>query len=378
VTSSSEDLTELDPRDPAEYTRRLREARSRTKDAGLTALLISPGTDLFYLTGYAALPLERLTCLLIQPGHAPVVLVPALEHNAALASPLAHLEIEIIPWQETQDPYAIIAERVSSGVLGLENQMWAEKVLAFLTAIPGSQLSLAGPVIQPMRSVKSAAEIQALQRAGAAIDAVHHQVPGFLKVGRTEREVGADISAAISVEHAGVDFVIVASGPNGASPHHQLSDRVIQAGEPIVVDIGGTMSDGYCSDCTRVYCIGEPPAYFADAYGILEAAQRNAVRSVRPGITASELDSAARDVLRDAELGEQFIHRTGHGIGLDTHEEPYIVQGNDQPIVAGNVFSIEPGVYFDGRYGARLEDIVVCASDGPIVLNNAPHGLTIV
>ena len=367
-----------DPREPAEFQRRLNQAQANCAVAGFAALLISPSADLVYLTGYAAIPLERLTCLVIQPGQPAILLVPHLEQSAALAAPVAALDVEILPWEETQDPYALIAQRIPSGRLGFDNHMWAEKIIAFLAAIPGAQPGLAGAVIGPMRELKSAAEVAALQRAGAAIDAVHRQVPDFVGEGRTEREVAADIAAAITVEHETVDFVIVASGPNGASPHHAVSDRVIQAGEPIVVDIGGTMPDGYCSDCTRVYCIGEPPADYTDAYGVLEAAQRNAVRSVKPGVTGEDLDAAARSVLADAGLGEYFIHRTGHGIGLDSHEEPYIVAGNREPIVAGNVFSIEPGLYFPDKYGARIEDIVVCEADGPVALNQTPHGITVV
>ena len=366
------------PRDPAEYRRRLDQAQAACADADMAALLISPSADLVYLTGYAAIPLERLTCLVIQPSQAPFLVVPALEQPAALAAPVKELGIQVLPWEETQDPYSLIAQRIPSGRLGFDNHMWAEKVIAFLDAVPDSQPALAGDVIGPMRRIKSDAEISALKRAGAAIDAVHRQVPHFLRPGRTEREVAADIAQAISEEHETVDFVIVASGPNGASPHHAVSDRVISAGEPIVVDIGGTMPDGYCSDCTRVYCLGQPPAEYADAYGVLEAAQRNAVRSVAPGITGEALDAAARSVLDDAGLGSYFVHRTGHGIGLDSHEEPYIVSGNQEPLVVGNVFSIEPGLYFPDQYGARIEDIVVCESDGPVALNQVPHGITVV
>jgi len=208
---------------------------------------------------------------------------------------------------------------------------------------------------------------------------VHANVPQWLRAGRTEREVGGDIADAILAEgHAQVDFVIVGSGPHGASPHHELSDRVIAAGDPVVVDIGGTMPDGYCSDSTRTYCVGPPPADFADAYRVLQSAQAQAVAHVAPGVAAESVDAMARQVLAAGGLAERFIHRIGHGIGLETHEEPYLVEGNAEPLDVGMTFSVEPGVYFAGRYGARIEDIVVVTADGVRSLNERPRELVVV
>lgn len=226
---------------------------------------------------------------------------------------------------------------------------------------------------------KSPAEVAALVRAGEAIDAVHAQVAGFLRPGRTEREVGADIADAIlGVGHASVDFVIVASGPNGASPHHELSERVIQTGDTVVVDIGGTMPDGYCSDSTRMYSLGEPSAHARAEFEVLRLAQAAAVDCVRPGITCESVDQVARDYLAQADLAQFFIHRTGHGIGLETHEEPYIVAGNTRVLEPGMAFSVEPGVYRAGSHGARIEDIVVCTEDGVLRCNTRPHELVVV
>ena len=195
--------------------------------------------------------------------------------------------------------------------------------------------------------------------------------------GRTEAEVGADIAAAIVEEgHVQADFVIVGSGPNGASPHHELSSRTVQAGDVVVVDIGGETATGYRSDCTRTYVVGgSPDADVAEWYGVLQAAQQAATVAVCPGVTAEKIDAAARQVIADAGWGEHFIHRTGHGIGLDTHETPYIVTGNDLPLVAGMAFSVEPGIYLAGRCGARIEDIVVCTQDGARTLNDGPREL---
>jgi Xaa-Pro aminopeptidase len=244
--------------------------------------------------------------------------------------------------------------------------------------MPGVEQRRGGPVLRELRMRKTASEVAALRAAGAAIDRVHAQVHEWLKPGRTEAEVGRDIAAAITASgHARVDFVIVAGGPNGASPHHEVSDRVIGPGELVVVDIGGTMPSGYCSDSTRTYAVGEPAPDVLEAYEALQAAQDAACVWARPGVTCASVDAAARDVLDAAGLGELFVHRTGHGIGLETHEEPYIVAGNELPLEPGMAFSIEPGVYSEGRFGARIEDIVVCTSDGVERLNLRPRELVV-
>jgi Xaa-Pro aminopeptidase len=225
--------------------------------------------------------------------------------------------------------------------------------------------------------VKTAAEVEELAAAGAAIDRVHARMGEWLRVGRSEAHVGTDIAAAILAEgHVAVDFTIVGSGPNGASPHHELSDRTIEAGDLVVVDIGGMTATGYRSDCTRTYVVGgSPDPSVAEWYGVLQAAQEAATAAVRPGVTAEDVDAAARRVIDDAGWGEHFIHRTGHGIGLDTHEAPYIVAGNDLPLQPGMAFSVEPGIYLAGRCGARIEDIVVCTEDGVRILDNGPREL---
>ena len=226
---------------------------------------------------------------------------------------------------------------------------------------------------------KDAAEIASLRDAGAAIDRVHARVHEWLRPGRTEAEVGADIAAAIVEEgHVRADFVIVGSGPNGASPHHDVSDRVIEQGDVVVVDIGGPLPAGYNSDSTRTYAVGEPrDADVAETYAVLQRAQAAAVAAVKPGVTAEAVDAAARDVIAEAGFGEYFIHRTGHGIGLDVHEEPYIIAGNTLPLEPGMAFSVEPGIYQPGRWGARIEDIVIVTENGVESVNNQPHELVV-
>ncbi|MGH6655116.1 MAG: M24 family metallopeptidase [Actinocrinis sp.] len=351
---------------------RLDAARAATADAGLGALLVSPGADLRYLTGYDALPLERLTCLVLPADGEPFLLVPKLEKPAALASPAGGLGIEITAWDETDDPYALAAGRLPSGLksVGVDNHMWAEKLMAFQRAMPGARHDLAGSVLSALRMRKTPQEADALRRAAVAIDRVHARTGEWLRPGRTERAVGRDIADAIVAEgHQRVDFVIVGSGPNGASPHHDLSDRVIEHGDPVVVDIGGTTDDGYCSDSTRVYTVGEPPAEFKRLYEVLLRAQVAQTGAVRPGVTAEALDAVGRDIIAEAGYGDLFIHRTGHGIGLEGHEEPYIIAGNPLPLEPGMAFSIEPGIYVDGRFGARIEDIVLCTEHGGERLN---------
>ncbi len=364
----------------ADLAARLERARRAARATEVDALLITPGPDLRYLVGYDAIPLERLTCLVVPAEGDSRIVVPGLEKPAALASPIAELGIDVLTWGETDDPYALVASLLPEhSRVALDNHMWAEKVLRLRAAMPGSEQLLAGAVLRELRIRKSPEEVEALRRAGAAIDRVHARVPEWLRAGRTEREVGRDIADAIVAEgHVRVDFVIVASGPNGASPHHELSDRVIEAGDPVVVDIGGTMPDGYCSDETRTYSVGQPPAEFADYYAVLLEAQLAACAHVRPGVTAESVDAAARDVIAGAGYGERFVHRTGHGIGLETHEEPYIVSGNAEPLEPGMAFSIEPGIYLPGRHGARIEDIVVCGETEGERLNLQPRELVVV
>lgn len=358
---------------------RLARVQDAVRARGLDVLLLTPGADLRYVTGYDAKQLERLTCLTIPAAGEPFLLVPALELKAAQASPAAGLSMDMVPWGETTDPFTIIGDRLGSPrSIALSDRMWALHVLAFAAAFPDATQSLASAILSPLRMRKTAAEVNALKEAGKAIDRVHANVPNWLAAGVTERQVGAKIAEAIIAEgNVSVDFVIVGSGPNAASPHHEVSDRVIENGDVVVVDIGGTMPSGYCSDCTRVYAVGEPPEDFTAYYDVLRRAQEAATVSVRPGVTAESVDRTARDIIAGAGYGEWFIHRTGHGIGLESHEDPYIVEGNTIPLAPGMAFSIEPGIY-PGPHGARIEDIVVCTETGYQRMNSIPRDLVIV
>ncbi len=364
--------------DAASLRARLDRARAAAAAADTDALLIAPGSDLRYLIGQAGGSFERLTTLVIPADGTPVLVVPKLEAPGYADVPADELGIELLTWVDGVDAYALVADRLGKpGRVAVSDFTPALHVLAFRGALGEAEQTLAGPIVRELRMRKDTAEIEALRQAGAAIDRVHARVGEWLRAGRTEAEVGADIAAAIVEEgHVNADFVIVGSGPNGASPHHDVSDRVIERGDVVVVDIGGPIPEGYNSDSTRTYTIGEPrDADVAETYAVLQRAQRAAVEAVRPGVTAEQIDAAARDVIDEAGFGEFFIHRTGHGIGLDVHEEPYIIKGNALPLEPGMAFSVEPGIYQPGRWGARLEDIVVVTGDGVESVNQRPHEL---
>ncbi|MEV6919042.1 Xaa-Pro peptidase family protein [Amycolatopsis sp. NPDC051106] len=366
--------------DAAALRARLDRARSAAAAADTDALLIAPGSDLRYLIGQAGGSFERLTTLVVPADGTPALVVPKLEAPGYADVPTDELGVELLTWVDGDDPYALVADRLGKpGRVAVSDFTPALHVLALRAALGTAEQTLAGPVVRELRMRKDAAEIASLRDAGAAIDRVHARVAEWLRPGRTEAEVGADIAAAIVEEgHVQADFVIVGSGPNGASPHHDVSDRVIEKGDVVVVDIGGPLPAGYNSDSTRTYAVGTPrDADVADTYAVLQRAQAAAVAAVKPGITAEAVDAAARDVIAEAGFGEYFIHRTGHGIGLDVHEEPYIIAGNALPLEPGMAFSVEPGIYQPGRWGARIEDIVIVTADGVESVNNQPHELVV-
>jgi Xaa-Pro aminopeptidase len=341
---------------------------------GHDLLVIGPSADLRWLIGYHALALERLTLLLVPADGEPTLVTPRLETPRAIEQG-ADAHARIVDWDETDDPIALVGQLAGPvGSVAVQDRLWSSFTLALQGCLAAERWVPGSDVLTPLRIVKDAAEIDALHAAGRAIDRVHAQIPAWLRAGRTEREVGRDITEAILNEHDEVNFVIVAGGPNGASPHHDTGDRVLQTGDAVVVDIGGT-KDGYCSDVTRNYVIGTPDPAYAELHAVLEASQKAALDAVRPGVTAEAIDAAARDLLVDAGYGPQFLHRTGHGIGVQEHEEPWIVGGNTLPVQPGMAFSIEPGIYVEGVHGARIEDIVVVTDDGVALCNHQPRTL---
>jgi Xaa-Pro aminopeptidase len=347
-------------------------------EAGIDALLVGPGADLRYLVDHEAPPLERLT-LLILPADGPGTLVlPQLE--APLAEHAAE-HVELLPWGEVEDPVALVVDRLAAagadrGSLAVQDRLWTMFTLSLQAALPSAGWVPGSRVLGELRLRKGPDEIAALHAAGAAIDRVHARVPELLRPGRTEREVAADLDALIREEHDVTNFVIVGSGPNGASPHHEAGDRRLEAGDAVVVDIGGTLA-GYCSDMTRDYAVIHMPEGYERLHAVLEHAQQAAVEAVAPGVPAEQIDAVARRIIEDAGYGEQFIHRTGHGIGIEEHEEPWIVAGNRRPLEPGMAFSVEPGIYVPGRYGSRIEDIVVVTDDGVQRCNHRPREVVV-
>ena len=361
------------------YARRLAAAAAGAAHAGLAGLVVTPGYDLRYLIGSRAQTFERLTALVIPAAGAPVMVIPRLELASLRDSAAGDLGLTVQDWVDGENPGDLVALALGGHArVAVTDSMPALHLLPLAERL-GAVPVLGTDIMAGLRMIKDPAEIDALRTAGAAIDRVHARVPQFLAPGRTESQVAADITEAIVAEgHSEAAFVIVGSGPHGADPHHECSDRVLQAGDIVVVDIGGPVEPGYNSDSTRTYSLGEPTPEIVKQYAVLQRAQAAAVSAVRPGVTADQVDAAARDVLADAGLAEYFVHRTGHGIGLSVHEEPYIVAGNGLPLVEGMAFSIEPGIYLPGQWGARIEDIVIVTAEGALSVNNRPHDLTIV
>jgi Xaa-Pro aminopeptidase len=362
---------------------RLARVRASMAEQGVDVLLVSVGADLPWLTGYEAMPLERLTMLVLPVDEQATLVVPRLEAPRVRNRPEAFV---LRPWEESEDPVAIVASLVGGAPsLAIGDRTWARFVVDLQSALPGASWQKASDVTGPIRAVKDNAEVAVLRSAAQAADRVAAQLQGdqIPLVGRTEAEVSADIGRRLVDEgHQRVNFAIVAAGEEAASPHHDAGSRVIEGGEVVLCDFGGTYAGpdgvGYCSDITRCVSIGEPSAEVAAAYGVLHDAQQAAVAAAVVGTACEEVDAVARRVIAAAGHGDRFIHRTGHGIGVEEHEDPYVVAGNATPLQPGHVFSVEPGIYTPGAWGLRLEDIVVATAAGPEPLNRADHGLVVV
>jgi len=362
----------------ADHAARLRGAASRLAEAGGSALLVAPSPDLRYLIGYEPMPLERPTVLVIDGGGGVALVVPELERPLAAAAPAADL-LELVPWRDDVDPYTLIAAQVpGGGAVFVGDRIWGSHVLALQRAMPGAAWASAAPIVGAMRARKDAAELDALRRAAAAADAALGDLLSEPLTGRTERAVAATLGdLMIEHGHDTAEFTIVASGPNAASPHHEPTDRHIGAGDPIVIDFGGRV-DGYYSDTTRTVVVGEPPERLRTVHAVVAEAQRAATASVRPGVEIQTVNRVARAVIDAAGFGDRFIHRTGHGIGLEVHEPPYAATGDHTVLEPGMAFSVEPGIYLEGEFGVRIEDIVAVTDDGVESLNTTSRGLVVV
>jgi Xaa-Pro aminopeptidase len=387
------------------YADRLQRAQEALPAQDASAMLVGVGAELLWLTGYDAMPLERLTMLVFPAQRRATLVVPRLELAAAQASPAVTGElVDVATWEETEDPFALVAQllgesrsrpEIQMGALGgawgrlggllVSDRLWATFLLRLQSALPDAAFGLASSVLSPLRATKDAEEVELLRRAAHAADRTITAIAGGRLVGRSEAEVAHEIRERLVAEgHEEAAFWIVASGPNSASPHHHAGDRVICAGEPVVFDIGGRL-EGYGSDITRTVWVtgddaeaGRPDPEYRRLYDVLQRSQAAATAAVRPDVACEEIDAVARRIITDDGFGSNFIHRTGHGIGLEGHEDPYLVAGNEERLRPGHAFSVEPGIYLDGRFGARIEDIVVCGPDGPDILNQADRDLLVV
>ncbi|MER5540946.1 aminopeptidase P family protein [Streptomyces sp. NPDC002589] len=363
----------------ADYRARMERAARSAADAGLAGLLVAPGPDMVWLTGYTPTAVtERLTVLVLTPGHDPVLVVPTLEApDAEHATGASTLTLR--DWTDGKDPYAVTAALLDGrGRFGISDNTWAMHLLGFQRALPDTSYAALTDALPMLRAVKDAAELELLAAAGAAADATFEEIRKVPFAGRRESDIGHDLADLLRrFGHSQVDFTIVGSGPNGANPHHEVGDRVIEHGDMVVLDFGG-LKDGYGSDTTRTVHVGEPREEESRVHDIVREAQEAGFSAVRPGVACQEVDRAARAVITDAGYGAYFIHRTGHGIGVTTHEPPYMIEGEEQPLVPGMCFSVEPGIYLPGRFGVRIEDIVTVTEDGGRRLNNTTRDMVIV
>ncbi|MDX1468069.1 MAG: Xaa-Pro peptidase family protein [Acidimicrobiia bacterium] len=355
-----------------DYGARVQRLQQTMADRGVDAAVFSVGADLPYLTGYTATPTERLTVLVVPQDGTPTLVVPQLE--APRVEPGA---FTLTSWGETEDPVSLAASSVDTPrLVAAGDQMWSVFLLAFQKEWPNADWVSATELTKGLRIRKEPAEIDALRRAAHAVDRVMARIPSEVAfAGRTEREVSRQIAEMVLEEgHETAGFAIVGSGPNGASPHHEASDRVMEDGDLVVCDFGGSM-DGYQSDSTRTFSIGEPSEKQFEVHSVVAAANEAGRSAVGPGVPCQEVDRAARAVIEEAGYGESFIHRTGHGIGLEVHEHPYMVEGNELQLEEGMTFSVEPGIYLPGEFGIRIEDIVACGSEDGDTLNQSLRGL---
>ena len=362
-----------------DFAARMSRVVSSATEKGLAGVIVTPGPDLVWLTGYQPTAItERLTMLVLSQDKEPTLLVPILERPDAEAAEGAG-SVSLLDWEDGTNPYEVAEPLLrTDGEFGISDSAWAMHLLGLQGALPRSRYRSLTDCLPMMRAVKDDNELMRLAAAGSAADSTYGEIVQRRFAGRRETEVAADLADLLrEFGHEQVDFTVVGSGPNGANPHHEAGDRVIERGDAVVLDFGG-LRYGYGSDTTRTVCVGEPTPEIRDVHEIVRLAQQAGVDAVRPGVSCQEIDRAARKVISDAGYGEQFIHRTGHGIGVTTHEPPYMVEGEEQPLVPGMCFSVEPGIYLGGRFGVRIEDIVTVTADGGRRLNNTDHGLRVV
>lgn len=361
-----------------DYRARMTRAAEAAAAAGLAGVLVAPGPDLVHLTGYRPVATERLTVLVLSAGREPVLVVPTLEAPDA-AGAAAAPALTVRDWTDGKDPYAAVAPLLDArGRFAVSDNTWAMHLLGLQRELPAASYVSLTEALPMLRAVKDAHELARLEAAGAAADQAYGEILKARFAGRKETEVAADLAALLLASgHSQVDFTVVGSGPNGANPHHEAGERTIAEGDMVVLDFGG-LKDGYGSDTSRTVHVGEPSPAERHIHDVVREAQRAGIEAVRPGAACQDVDRAAREIIDEAGYGDLFIHRTGHGIGVTTHEPPYMIEGEEQPLVPGMCFSVEPGIYLPGRFGVRIEDIVTVTGDGARRFNTTPREMAIV
>ncbi len=355
---------------------RLTALQRRMQETSVDLAAIGPTANMGYLLGFTPHPDERV-CMLLVSRQAARIVVPSLNQEEVAA----HTDLELIGWADADGPQDALRRALtgwpSPHSLAVDGPMRADFLLHLQQAIPTAKTTPVDWLIAPLRQRKSSDEIAALARAAAQADRAMQAAMDACQPGVTEAAVAWATEAAFRQDGAeAVDFTLIASGPNGAYPHHHSGERRLQEGDAIIIDIGATL-EGYKSDITRMVYMGKPSTEFAKAYAAVLEANERARAAIQPGKTAGEIDAVARNLLESGGYGRYFTHRLGHGIGLEVHEPPWIMAGNTAMLEEGMSFSVEPGVYFAGKFGVRIEDIVVVTGSGVRTLTGFDHSLVV-
>ena len=363
------------------HRERVGRAQESLKQRGLDYLFLSISPDLVYLTGYEGHVSERLHMLVVPPDGRPTIVFPQFEVDM-----VEHLGdwMEVVGWSETEDPVAVVRDALSrrdrerSIQVAISDHTRAVSLLRLQDALPDARFSSASEMLAPMRRVKDEVELRILKEAQDMAAQALERLFALPFSGRTEKQVAASLGAICDELGYETGFgAHVGSGSNGAMPHLGPGDMVIGEGDAVVIDFWGTHS-GYYSDCTRTVHVGEPSDKFREVYGVVLEANRAALAATRPGVTCESIDRAARRVITQAGYGEYFTHRVGHGIGIDIHEEPWMVEGNQLPLEPGMTFTDEPGIYLPGQFGCRIEDVIAVTGSGGIALTDFTYDIIVV
>ena len=348
----------------ATSTNRISRLADALQDAGIDAFFAWSPITMKYLAGYGESAHERFLGFGIRADGEVCVICPALSENQLRRASVQNLRT----WTDNDDPLALFQQlanewNLKSGILAVDDDMSARQLLQMQAVLPAALFKSGQPVLSTLMRKKDAQELATMNRAAKIADDAYGSGLKAIKAGVKESTVSDALSDEMKRLGGVPTFAIIGAGANGAEPHHLTDNTVLKEGDVIVMDFGCDV-DGYQSDITRCACCGKASDEAKKVYDVVLAAHLAARARIKPGVQAQEIDRAARQVINDAGYGEFFVHRTGHGIGMRGHEEPYIVEGNDTILEEGDCFSIEPGIYLPGRFGIRIENIVTVTSGG--------------